>query len=501
MAPMGRDGVHWRMAKSNIEMPGLWRGLSARLIVLTVTFVMLAEILIFVPSVSRYRLNYLQQHLDAAYQASLVVQAAPNGVVSTDLAYELLDYVGVNSIALKMEHASYLMLGRPPTVVTSYDLDSASIFQLIVDALEAMAAPEDGPIRVHGTPSRVDGVTVQVTLDPDALHQAVLEFGTRILILSILISFITAGLVFLALQRLMVRPIQRMTEDLIAFREAPEDVTRGIEVSNRHDEIGIAQRELAEMERGLRAALRQRARLAAVGSAVSKISHDLRNILATAALVSDRLGSSEDPQVRRQAPLVLDAIDRAVKLCQDTLRFARADEPDLDIQRFELAPLVDEVMASLGTTPEQAITCHNEIDASVVVQADRDQLFRVIMNLTRNAVDAMARQGGDLTISASRGDTATSIDVADSGPGIPDRIRSRLFEAFSGGAGGTGLGLAIARELMRAHGGDLVLLATGPTGSTFRMTLPSRDAGRRISDKSTREARDGSDDQDLRQSA
>lgn len=489
------------MAKSNIEMPGLWRGLSARLIVLTVCFVMLAEILIFVPSVSRFRLNYLQQHLDAAYQASLVVQASPDGVVSSDLAYELLDYVGVDSIALKMEHASYLMLGMPPAVETSYDLDKASIAQLIIDALTAMAVPAEGPIRVHGTPTRVPSVSVEVTLDSALLHQTVLDFGSRILLLSILISLITAGLVFLTLKRVMVRPIQRMTEDLIAFREAPEDVTRGIKVSNRRDEIGIAQRELAEMERGLRAALRQRARLAAVGAAVSKISHDLRNILSTAALVSDRLSTSDDPQVRRQAPLVLDAIDRAVKLCQDTLRFARADEPDLDIRRFELAPLIDEVIASLGTTPEQAVTCSNGVDASVVVQADRDQLFRVVLNLARNAVEAMAQRGGELKIASRREEAVTLIDVSDNGPGIPERIRNRLFEAFSGGARGTGLGLAIARELMRAHGGDLVLAETGPDGSRFQMTLPNRDADKRTSDKRTQEARGGSGDQSLRQTA
>jgi len=489
------------MTQSKIEMPSLWRGLSARLIALTVTFVMLAEVLIFVPSVSRYRLNYLQQHLDAAYQASLVVQAAPNGVVPSGLAHELLDYVGVSSIALKMEQASYLMLGEPPQVGDSFDLDSDSVFKLIVDALESMAVANHGYIRVHGTPSRVPDVSVEVTMAADPLHESVLDYGGRIFLLSVLISLITAGLVFLALKRLMVRPIQRMTEDLIAFREAPEDMTRGIQVTGRGDEIGIAQRELAEMERGLRQALRQRARLAAVGAAVSKISHDLRNILTTAALVSDRLGSSDDPQVRRQAPLVLDAIDRAVKLCQDTLRFARADEPDLEIRRFELAPLVDEVIASAVTAAGEPVTCVNAVDAAIVVQADRDQLFRVIMNLSRNALEAMARQGGELTISARREDALTVIEVADTGPGIPERIRSRLFEAFAGGSRGTGLGLAIARELMRAHGGELVLVETGPQGSTFRMTLPNRDEGRRISDKPSPATQDEADGRGLRQTA
>jgi signal transduction histidine kinase len=183
------------------------------------------------------------------------------------------------------------------------------------------------------------------------------------------------------------------------------------------------------------------------------------------------------------------------------LRFARADEPDLDIRRFELAPLVDEVIASVGTAGDKPVACVNTVDASIVVQADRDQLFRVIMNLARNAVEAMAKNGGELTVSARRGETETVIEVADTGPGIPERIKSRLFEAFAGGSRGTGLGLAIARELMRAHGGELVLAETGPEGSTFRMTLPSRDEGRRTSNRRTRASRDEAGGPDLRQTA
>ena len=467
------------MADTPIEMPGLWRGLSARLVALTIVFVMVAEVLIYVPSISRYRHDFLQQKVDEAFQATLVVRAAPGGEVAPALARELLEHVGVRSVALKMDEVSALMLGMPePFVAASYDMAASSAPSLVVDAFATLLAPAGRIVHVGGRPAGGSAATVHLTLDETPLRDAMIDYSGRILALSVIISVITAGLVFLALQRLMVRPVQRMTESLVAFRRDPEDGIPSAEGSGRHDEIGIAQEALAEMKRGLRDSLRQRARLAAVGAAVSKISHDLRNILATAALVSDSLGDSDDPKVRRQAPVLMSSIDRAVKMCQDTLRFARADEPELRLKRFELAPLVDDVADSLPHGAGAPVRWRNEVDASVVVEADRDQLLRVLLNLARNAVEAMAEEGGELRIAARQREDATVIDVADSGPGLPERVRRHLFEAFSVGARGTGLGLAISRELARAHGGELELTATGEEGTAFAITLPRRDAGR-----------------------
>ncbi|MBN34894.1 MAG: sensor histidine kinase [Rhodospirillaceae bacterium] len=463
------------MAGSRIDMPGFWRGLSARLVVLTIIFVMVAEVLIFVPSISRFRVDYLQEAIDAAYQATLTVRAAPDGRVTPELKAELLDYIGIQSVGLKLESVSYLMLGMPEPVEVAYNLSDQSVPVLIIDVFRTLAGPDDGIIRIAGQPRAVaTDAWIELTMASGPLKSAMIDFSWRILGLSIFISVITAGLVFFALQRMMVRPVQRLTEDLIAFREAPEDVSRTIEITNRSDEIGIAQRELAEMERGLRQSLRQRTRLAAVGSAVSKISHDLRNILATAALVSDRLSMSGDPEVQRQAPVVLAAIDRAVKLCQDTLRYARADEPDLHFNRFELAPLIDDVSNALVGSGMTAASYRNAVDAAVVVHADRDQMFRVLFNLSRNAAEAMGDEGGSITVEVGRIEGGVTIDLTDTGPGIPARVQAELFEAFAEGAKGTGLGLAISRELTRAHGGDLTLIRSDETGTRFRISLPDR---------------------------
>ncbi|MCH8001094.1 MAG: HAMP domain-containing histidine kinase, partial [Proteobacteria bacterium] len=282
---------------------------------------------------------------------------------------------------------------------------------------------------------------------------------------------------YLSLHLLMVRPMRRITESMARFRDDPEDASRIIKPSARSDEVGVAQRELAEMQEGLRGALRQRARLAALGAGITKISHDLRNILATARLVSDRLVESEDPEVRRTAPTLLSAIDRAVNLCAQTLNFTSEGAPAVDLSRFDLGELVREVGASLPEQLNGQARWHSLIEENFEVSADREQLHRVLSNLGQNAVQAGATK---VEVAARRDDDRFVIDVTDNGPGLSPRARAHLFKPFAGSShpGGTGLGLAIARELMRAHGGDVQLERSTSEGTSFRLILPA-DRGQR----------------------
>jgi signal transduction histidine kinase len=265
--------------------------------------------------------------------------------------------------------------------------------------------------------------------------------------------------------------MRRITESMVAFRQDPEDVTRGIVPSDRSDEIGVAQRELATMQQGLRAALQQKTRLAALGVAVSKINHDLKNILATARLVSDRLAGIDDPDVRSVTPTLVGAIDRAVDLCAQTLSFTREGPASLDLSRFELGDLVNDVGESLLERVNGKAVWQNRLGHGIEVEADRQQLFRVFSNLARNAVEAGATR---VDVSGERDDRRLIVHIADNGPGLPPRAREKLFQPFSGSArpGGTGLGLAIARDLVRAHGGDISLERSDGTGTCFRLTLP-----------------------------
>jgi signal transduction histidine kinase len=297
------------------------------------------------------------------------------------------------------------------------------------------------------------------------------DYSWRILTLSLIISFSTAVLVYLSLHWLFVRPMIGLTESMVAFRRDPENVASTIEPGARSDEVGRARRELSDMQAELRKALQQREHLAALGSALTKISHDLRNILATAQVVSDGLASSKDPSVTRAAPRLFAAIDRAVKLCSETLRFAHEGTPPPQRAPFDLATLYRDVADTLSEPNQGRVSFHSRIEEPFEVTADRDQIYRVLLNVLMNAAEAGADQ---ITATATRDHGAVTVEIADNGPGLPPKVRQNLFQAFSGGgrAGGTGLGLAIARDLMRAHGGDIELARSSDTGTVFRLRLP-----------------------------
>lgn len=458
-----------------LRMPSLYRSLAARLLVLTIGFVLLAEVLIYVPSIARFRKVYLDDRIAAAHLATLSLEAAGNAGIPHQLEEELLNHAGVLSVTLR-EPAAELMLGKLPPVQKIVDLRAAGPVTLVADAFDTLRHGGRRTIRVIGPSPQRPAVLVDISLREQGLWNAMVNYSWRILSLSIVISVLTALLLLVALQYLIVRPLRRITDSIIAFRRQPEDASTGLPASGRGDEIGIVQTELRRMQEGLRTALTQKTRLAALGGAVSKINHDLRNLLANAMLLSDRLEQSQDPEVRDIAPRLVESMDRAARLCSETLNFARAEAPAPKKVRFALAPLLDEVGEAVLTPETSGVRWRNEVRAEVMVHADRDQLFRVLMNLGRNAVQALADGGGLISIGAWQAGNQTVIEIADTGKGIPDAAREHLFEAFSGSTrpGGTGLGLPIAREIMRAHGGDIELVHTGPDGTVFRLTLPTR---------------------------
>jgi len=462
-------------------------GLSGKLLILTIVFVMLAEVLIFVPSVANFRAGWLTERLAQAQVAAIAAEAAPNGMLPPQLRDELLTALHMKAVSLKRnDQRRMIVVGDMPTVVDSvYDLGANSRLKLISDAMVTLLVPAGRTIRVIG-PRAVDGTDnyVDIVISETPLKTAMLKFSLNILALSIVISVITAALVYLALNSLFVRPMQRITHNMLRFSERPEDLSRIIAPSKRFDEIGTAERELAHMQHELAQMLQQKSRLAALGLAVSKISHDLRNMLASAQLLSDRLGELPDPTVQRLAPKLIGSLDRAIKLCADTLRFGRAEEAAPVRHHFALASLVADVSENLGLPRDGVVAMRIEIDPAVKVDADRDQLHRVLSNMVRNSVQALESQiEGDpavapreVSISGWRDANVVVIEVADDGPGVPQYAREHLFEAFQGSTrkGGSGLGLAISAELIRAHGGELILLDS-TQGATFRIILPDSE--------------------------
>jgi len=325
-------------------------------------------------------------------------------------------------------------------------------------------------------------------MDEKPMRDALIDYSIRILQLSLIISAITAASVYLALQLMIVCPVRELTKSMLRFRDAPEDETSAPQVSQRRDEIGTATRVLADMQSAVRQALIQRRHLAALGEAVVKINHDLRNILASAQLISDRLADSDDPRVRKAAPGLLQAIDRAVQLCSQVVRYSQARRPTLNLQAEPLADLLEEAgdnVLALAETLSTGAAWHwtNEVEQDVLVRGDRQQLLRVFENIARNAFEAGA---AEVRFRASDKGDRWAISIIDNGPGLPPQARDNLFQPFKGSVreGGTGLGLAIARDLVAAHGGSLYLAASDTSGTCFVVELLKADSpneGRRFS--------------------
>lgn len=466
--------------------PSLLDGLSGKLLLLTVLFVMLGEILIFLPSIANFRLNWLKNRVAQAEIAALAVEAAPDKMLSEDLKSELLAGAGVLVVSLKKGDSRQLILRSDSydMIDASYDLREAQTLPAIVDAFAALLSGNGRVIGVTDVPPNMSGEVIDVALEEAPLRAAMLRYARNIFLLSLFLSALVAGLVFLALNQVLVKPMRRLSANMQDFGSSPENPERIIAPSERRDEIGIAERELRHMQMELTSLLSQKNRLAALGLAVSKISHDLRNMLSSAHLISDRLSMVNDPTVQKFAPKLIASLDRAIALCVQTLKHGRAEEALPRRDKFILNLLVDEVIESVAVEASSRIVLYNNVPASLSVDADRDQLFRVLTNLVRNAAEALEPRESDgppdkdgaITLKAWREGAIVTLSVTDNGPGIPANVKDRLFEAFQSAAkpGGTGLGLTIAADLVQAHGGQLWLSSTGPEGSCFMMTVPDR---------------------------
>lgn len=453
---------------------------------MTVVFVMLGEILIFLPSIANFRIQWLKGRIAQAEIAALAAEAAPDRILSSDLRTEILKGAGVLVVSLTRGEMRQLMLRSDTGIMidASYDLRQVQWLPAIFDAFAVMIRSEPRVIGVVDRPPNMSGDVIEVALYEAPLRHAMIGYAINILILSVILSAIVAGLVFATLNLMLVRPIKRLTNNMVAFAENPEDRSRIIAPSGRNDEIGLAERELHDMQSELSAMLQQKSRLAALGLAVSKVSHDLRNMLSSAHMISDRLAAAEDPTVKRFAPKLIVSLDRAISFLTQTMKFGRAQEPPPMRETVALKELADEVIEAAVLQATSRVVLFNHVPPGTLADADRDQLSRVLTNLLRNAIQAIEgaddepgqMSEGHVTLSAWREGSVVTIEVRDNGPGIPERVRPKLFEAFQSAAkpGGVGLGLAISAELIRAHGGVIRLARTGEGGTVFHAVIPDR---------------------------
>ncbi len=462
----------------------MFNTLSGRFLILTIAFVMLAEVLIFVPSVAGFREDYLRNRLERAQIASLALLA--DDMLDADLETELLRNAEVYNVVLLRNAARELVLSSPvpKPIAATYDLRNPSLPTLLRDALLRLATPEDEVIRVIGAPVLMGGLVIEITMAAAPLRAAMLAYGWNVFTLSIVISLITAGLLFIAVRILFVGPTKHVVGAMKSYAEAPEDARRVLEPRSNIRELRAAEEALHDMQMQLSQALKQKARLAQLGGAVARISHDLRNILTTAQLFADRMEMSQDPAVRRIVPKLVGSIDRAVNLTESTLSFGRAEEPAPRLAMVRLAEVVEDVFESERLAGAEDIAYSADIPAGFQLRADSEQLHRILTNIVRNARQAIAATGkpGKIAVSCAEGEEAWCIRVSDTGPGLPPKAQELLFQPFvtSGRKDGSGLGLAISAELARGHGGSLGLVETGPSGTIFEIRLPRGIEGAEI---------------------
>lgn len=448
-----------------------WRdGLSFRLLVCTILAVLVVEAIIFVPSASQFRTEWMQDRVQAARVAALAMEAAPSRMVSKELAADLLERAEVLSVAELSQDMREQILASPMPLtgetkfVNLYEMRGMKAYG---STLATFTAPE-GRLLVLRDAGSAPLKVLEVVVPEAPLKQALYGYGRNILFLSLIISIAIGVLLYLLLFFLVVRPMRRVTESVEQFREDPGSWKRRLSPTARRDEIGRAQNALADMEAAVSDSFRQQERLAQLGEAVAKINHDLRNSLATAQLASDGLSRSEDPRVARTLPRLERALERAIGLASDTLKYGRSSVPEADLQAVNLHDVVEEAGAE-ALASHAGVTLENKIDVTAMLSADPDHLHRICANLIRNSAEAMSGKG-QVAISQEGG----LLTIRDTGPGLPEKAQANLFKPFAGSTrhDGTGLGLAISRDLARVMGGELTLGETGPGGTRFDLKLP-----------------------------
>ncbi|MCM2504128.1 HAMP domain-containing histidine kinase [Aureimonas altamirensis] len=472
--------------EANAHRPKLPRRLSTRILWFTMISIMLAEVAVFVPSVSKFRRDWLYTKVETVAAASLAAgrsSGGPFGLMTPEDEAELLHSLGAQLIAVESQGMSRLLARAEEVgpVDREVDLATESVPASIRAAFDTLLFGGQRTIRALG-PIGDGTMTAEVVLMEQPLRRAMLVYSRNIFTISLLLASFAGLLVYLAISRYLLRPMRRMTESMVRFREEPENPARVIAASSRDDEIGIAERHLADMQGTLQRMLREQRHLADLGLAVSKINHDLRNTLASAQLVSDRLSDIPDPQVQRFAPTLIRSLDRALHYTQSVLAYGRAVESNPQKRVIRLRLLVDDVFDMMAGLDER-VQFANEVPTDLEMEVDPDHFHRAIANLVRNAIQAFENDADEALVRRVVVDAAevdgnrVRIGVQDTGPGLSARAREHLFKAFRGStrAGGTGLGLAIAAEIVQAHGGSIHHVEGQSPGARFEIVVGKRD--------------------------
>lgn len=462
-------------------IPGRFSGLSNKLIVTIIGVILLVEVIVYLPSLANFRTTWLDDRLRVGVVAARVLDAVPDVMsLPRNLTDRLLTSAGADAIVYRREGQSQLIeLADPvtPGRVVTADLRQGDLPTQIMGAIDTLIAGPGRTLRIVGE-GDLDESLVELLMPEAPLRQDMLVYSRNILLVSLGIAAITAFVLYVLVSRMFIHPVLRLSANMLAFRQAPENASLILTPSRRRDEIGVVERELADMERDLSSTLRQRRHLADLGLAVAKINHDLRNTLTSAQLLSDQVATLDDPKVQRLAPRLVTTLDKAIGFAQSVLDYGREAAVPPHFAPTDLRALIEDAAFEARLAGHPVIAFVDAVPQGVVLNIDAGQMARVFGNLFKNAREALESvTDGERKLSVSVDAEVTEdrvvVVVEDNGPGLPPRARDNLFVAFEGSAraGGTGLGLAIARELTEAHGGNLTYVDEAQ-GTRFEVSLP-----------------------------
>jgi signal transduction histidine kinase len=468
-------------------------GLAARVLVVTVSFVLLAMSLFYVARLTAHREMLLHNKISAVQTTVDAFGLAGPTPPTQDLSQKILNGVEVKWMALETPtgRREFVLAGGPPAGAQSVMADDTSYLESIAATFRALfAAP--GTIVKLSAPAQANESAIEFAFDETPLIQSLWRVSGNFLTISLTIAAVVTCVLWAALWRMVLQPVRRLTSNIIAFGESPQDASRVIAPTGRGNEIGRAEAALAVMQRSLAHELTQRKRLAELGMAVARINHDLRNILSAAQLISDRLATIPDPLAQRLAPRLVATLDRAIQFCQATLTYGAGRELPPSRRRFDLCELVAQVVESGKAEYDAAIDYNIDIPPRFCIYADPDHILRILENLSRNAAQALMAKGATdgrpkaIRFAAIRTDGLALLEISDTGPGFPPDQNDRIFEPFHKSTSdvGAGLGLAIAADLVTRNGGAIALAPAKADdfycGARFLIKLPTAEnAGRK----------------------
>src|SRR6185437_2599242 len=464
-------------------MPGPFSGLSVKLIATIIVVILAVEVVIYLPSLGSFRAAWLNDRLQIGIVAARVIDAVPDVMdVPKMVTDNLLKSAGATAIVYRRGGRSQLIelddAPMPRQAVTA-DMRKQDPLTLIAGAVDTLVSGGGRTLRIVGIADGDPQTEVEVLMPEAPLRNEMLAYSRNIAAISLIIAALTAAVIFVVLSRVLVAPIRRVTANIVAYRQAPENASLILVPRRRRDEIGIVEQELAAMEADVFSMLKQRRHLADLGLAVAKINHDLRNTLTSAQLLSDQVANLDDPKVQRLAPRLVHTLDKAIGFAQSVLDYGRQSGAPPRPVPINLKTLIDESLFDAGLVSHPEIAVSSTVPAGISIKADPDQLARVFVNLLKNAREALEAAAGKIadpqvSVDYAESPASLTVGVADNGPGLPPRARENLFVAFEGSAraGGTGLGLAIARELIDATAGTRAVVDR-EQATRFAVTLPA----------------------------